>query len=557
VAAAVALALTALYSFRGAPVDIDTRMHQAQLDTKLATPYELNRWGGPDGRTKRWIAAGDLPWYTHPDFYLIEVRPVWSRVVAFCYELFGRSPQPYYVTSLVVFLGFLAVVAVWLRRMLPAATAATATCMFALDALHAESAVWFAGLHSVVGGCFAITGLIAHLRWRQGWRPGLWAALAAWAAALAMSESSLSAFGFVLAFEIVGYPSRPRSILAVVPAALLGVVFLFLLKLAGVGSSLNPLYAEPFHEPARFFSVAMANIPWYFEAAFGGLGLGWAALLFGVTAPWFWTGMRARAAEERRVIWGLLLGSVFSLGPVLGVIQTPFDPHMYQAVRVMLYFSIGLAVFWAVALVQAVEVARRAGTRVWSRIAAAATALVVLANAFVWSPIRFAALVDYWYLGFDPAPTIALLESVPSQCSSSSQVVWLRGPPAYALFAHYHRLAARLGWSPAELGRQLALAPPGPNPLTLVRSGPRTIELASKGAALYPEELALNLPRPLPPDPIQVPGGEIRVLERVDTRPSKIEVTFSGDVATRCFVKQSGDKVELVALPEIGASLGI
>ena len=79
VACGVALVLVAIYAFHSAPMDVDTHVHQALLDTRFVSPFAMNRWGGPDGETRRWIAAGLYPWYKHPDSYLVEVRPLWTQ----------------------------------------------------------------------------------------------------------------------------------------------------------------------------------------------------------------------------------------------------------------------------------------------------------------------------------------------------------------------------------------------------------------------------------------------------------------------------------------------
>ena len=537
-------------------MDVDTHVHQALLDTGFVSPFEMNRWGGPDGETRRWIAAGLYPWYKHPDSYLVEVRPLWSGVVALAYSVFGRAPLPYYLTSLVVFLGFLGAVRAWLRRQLPTELGVLAICIFALEGLHAESAVWFANLHSVVAGTFAMLALLMHVRWREGWRPGLWLGAGLAMLALAFSETSLSAFAFVVAFELLGVPSRSHRIRALLPFTAICLACLALLKVGGVGAKLSPLYADPFGEPSRFLSSAAHNLRWYFEASFGGLGLGWSALLFAVSVPWFWAGMRARPSRERRVIWAILLGAVLSLVPVLGVTQTPAEPGMYIAVRCMLYLTIGLAVFWAVAVWQAATTAARAGGTARMRIAAAAAALLMALNVFVWSPIRFVELVRYWFVEDDNAETIAAIQRVPMTCSESKRVVWLRGPRSIMAFREYYLLAARLGWSVSEVGRQVTVAPPGKNPLTLARTGDRTIEIRSERGAVYAGDTRLNTPRPLPPGPIPVPGAEVRVLELPETLPSRIELHFTDDPMSSCFLVQAPDgAVSRISLPEIGTEL--
>ena len=557
VACGVALVIVAIYAFHRAPMDVDTHVHLALLDTHFVSPFEMNRWGGPDGETRRWIAAGLYPWYKHPDSYLVEVRPVWSGVVALAYSVFGRAPLPYYLTSLVVFLGFLGAVWAWLRRQLPLALAGLAICIFALDGLHAESAVWFANLHSVVGGAFAMLAVMMHIRWREGWKPGLWLAVGLSMLALAFSETSLGAFAFIAAFELLGTTanagSLARRMRALLPLVAICIAFLALLKAGGVGAKLIPLYVDPFGEPLRFLSIAVHNLRWYFEASFGGHGLGCAALLFAISVPWFWAGMRARSAQERRVIWAILLGAVLSLVPVLGVIQKPIDPGMFIAVRCLLYFTIGLAVFWAVAVWQAATVVARASGAAWMRIVAAIATLIMMLSLFVWAPVRFVGLVRYWFVEDDDAATIDAVQRVPITCREATRVVWLRGPRSIMAFREYYLLAARLGWPASEVGRQVTVAPPGKNPLILARTGDRTIELRSEHGVVYAGDTRLNTPKPLPPGPIPIPGAEVRVLDNTEAQPSRIEVRFTDDPAASCFVVEAPDgAVTRISLPAIG-----
>jgi hypothetical protein len=57
----------------------------------------------------------------------------------------------------------------------------------------------------------------------------------------------------------------------------------------------------------------------------------------------------------------------------------------------------------------------------------------------------------------------------------------------------------------------------------------------------------------LPPGPIPVPGAEVRVLELAETQPSRIEIHFTDDPTSNCFVVQAPDGVVTrISLPEIG-----
>jgi hypothetical protein len=226
---------------------------------------------------------------------------------------------------------------------------------------------------------------------------------------------------------------------------------------------------------------------------------------------------------------------------------------MFIAVRCLLYFTIGLAVFWAVAVCQAATLAVRAGGTAWMRIAAATATLIMIVNLFVWSPIRFVGLVRYWFVEDDDAATVEAIRRVPMTCRESRRIVWLRGPRSIMAFREYHLLAARLGWPSTEVGRQVTVAPPGKNPLTLARTGDRTIEIRSERGAVYAGDTRLNTPMALPPGPIPVPGAEVRVLELAEALPSRIEVRFTDDPTSSCFIVQDPDGVVTrISLPEIG-----
>jgi hypothetical protein len=92
--------------------------------------------------------------------------------------------------------------------------------------------------------------------------------------------------------------------------------------------------------------------------------------------------------------------------------------------------------------------------------------------------------------------------------------------------------------------------PPETSPKAQATVGAR---IAPVGA-VYAGDTRLNTPRALPPGPIPVPGAEVRVLALSDALPSRIEVRFTDDPASSCFVVEAPDgAVTRIALPAVGA----
>jgi hypothetical protein len=173
IALGVALALPAL----AAPFAIDDIFHLASLEGAAPVPlrwWELFTFFPSDaGRRAMLVGSGAMPWWSSPDLTVVFFRPLSSALVALDHAWFGRNPVGWHAHCLLWWAALLAGAGLLYRRLLPAATAALALLLFAIDDSHWLPIVWSAARNALVAMVPALFGLIAHVRWREaGWRAG-------------------------------------------------------------------------------------------------------------------------------------------------------------------------------------------------------------------------------------------------------------------------------------------------------------------------------------------------------------------------------------------------
>jgi hypothetical protein len=308
--------------------------------------------GRPD-RLERQTTAGPLPWFAHPRFKVNFFRPINSLLLTLDHALFGRWVYGYRIQAIFWYLGLIAALAAWLRRVIPAvprpgpggetgttwpgagirwpAAAVLALFIFAVSDSHWVNVLWTAGRWVLPAVTLSLLGCVAHLRWRQeGWRPGRILSMLAFAAGLLAGEVALAVMAYPIVLEICRPGGRrPGRLAAVVPIAGVAVAYLVFYNLAGFGAFGNDIYLNPLSDPVRFLLLAPTRILamcseiflwfpaglWNVDAlrptvvAAGGAGLGLAAILL---VPVFLV-----APETTR--WrlaGLVLGTAGSMLPL-------------------------------------------------------------------------------------------------------------------------------------------------------------------------------------------------------------------------------------------------
>jgi hypothetical protein len=511
-------------------LDLDSREFIGLLESGKLHALELYQWGGPDGETERWIADGFLPWLWIRDSWMVWFRPVASALFSGVHAISGSEPLPYLLTTLLLFCCLVVTISILFRQVMAPVLGGLAVVLFALDDMHSEVVSYVSAMHTCLAAMLGLAGVIAHVRWRKGSKPALWIALGCWLLALLTSEAGLGPLALVLALEAFGVPSRTHRLRAIVPATLLAVGYLIFLRLGHFGAVKMTEYVDPIALPQQYIEGAIKNLPLILGEAVVGEQRAWLAVVVTLAAlPFFVAGLRSRSAEQRRGIGAVLLGSFLAVVPALGSTLDLGDYGLRD--RMLLMPSIGVAVFWSVALWQAAR---------WSYHSARALpkSFAVLALAgiagltLVWSPI---VLVRELRLGsvemrrHDRA-AVKFKRGV-SKCGPSQQIVWV-GAPSSELFPlgwndafHRESVLAQGAFSVQRIGEReirLRLSPPG--------------EPVRPAAAFWRDQV------------IRYQGSDIRVEDG-----SHIVVSFDHPSESLCLLAlDSRGALNVVPMPAIG-----
>lgn len=341
---------------------IDDYLHLLTVDGKfhLASPFDVFRFAGGDkAETMKYMQHGPLPWLTDPNISLHFFRPLSSALMVLDRKLFGEIEFLYHLHSLLWYVGLTALVGLLFKRCIGPA-ALLAMLLFALDEAHFIPAGWWSNRNALVAIAPAVAGLLAHMRWREeGWRWGLPLSLLAYIVGFAGGEPALGIMGYLGAYELIGRSDAwQKRIGALLPAALLSVVYLVVYKLTGHGVHGSGVYIDPIREFTTFAANAPARLVMVLSNQFLTLPIEAPVVAEGLETPltvlgtivlaafavplrWAW--LRSDPDTRRALLW-LLAGAVLSAVPSLAT---------FPSGRVMTLPSIGTAAALAVVLHQA------------------------------------------------------------------------------------------------------------------------------------------------------------------------------------------------------------
>jgi hypothetical protein len=304
-------------------------------------------------RIEHLFRIGGIPWWGARDLRLSFFRPLSSALIAADHGLFGRHPLPYHLHTLLWYAALLALGALVLRRSLPAGVATLAIFLFVVDDSHTMPAVWIAARHGTVSMVLVLLGLLAHQRWRErGWRAGAVLGPVACAVGLLGGESALAVMGYLLAWEVA--ERRPGWVRALLPYAMLVLVYLLAYRATGAGARGSGAYLDPLGDPLAF----VVAVPERVGLMIAGLALGAPidlvvqgrgramVALVGLAAGvglvlWTVAALRELPPEEGRPARWLGMGALFTLLPAVAAL--PGD-------RVLLPTTLGAAAVFAVLL---------------------------------------------------------------------------------------------------------------------------------------------------------------------------------------------------------------
>lgn len=390
-AATLAAGLSLFWPSLDQGVFADDFIALAMLDGTFAAergPFDLFNFasGAPEdvARLKR---LGSIPWWAPSHFRVSFMRPLSSALWHVDRALFGDAYVGYHAHSLFAWALLACSAALLFRALLPQRIALLALPIFALDHSLQFPAIWLSNRGGLYATAIGALALYAHVQSRERGRPRLLAASALlWAVALAFGEWAFPMLAYVLAYELfdhgAGTGTDPRRdalhtrLLAIAPAALLGVAFLVLRARLGYGATGSGAYVDPTDETGLFVDALIGRVPVFIAdmlfnvpSAWWDHGSPWRQTMLDleVISPELWARMpywrffhttlglsactlvaityralvRKLPPPERRRITFLLAGGLMSLVPVVG---------SFPSTRLTMAAFIGFAPLIALAL---------------------------------------------------------------------------------------------------------------------------------------------------------------------------------------------------------------
>lgn len=348
---------------------------------------------GDPGTNADHVARGSLPWWTHPEFRFVMLRPLSSLLLAFDHWLWPRQPFVQHLHS-AIWVAVMLMVAFRLARATTTSfIAAAAVTTFAFDETMTWMLAWLANRCAIVCTTFALAALLVRVKDDAGFKAGRvsspfasrrWLELLLWCLAFSGGEYAVGGVAYFVGYQLLGAPGGwRRRLVSLWPAAVALMIFAVVYIAIHGGVYGTTTYIDPLSEPGHFAKSALHRLPrmlgevwldmsgesdrfWfkYYEAgisdwvmprdgsdlttqAFRHARFAMVAVLGCVGGTWVFARRYLDAAERRTIRW-LALGSVLSLIPMAAI---------PPATRSLLLPNFGAAVFVGAVLV--------AGFRAW------------------------------------------------------------------------------------------------------------------------------------------------------------------------------------------------
>ena len=537
---------------------VDDYLHLLTIDGKLhiASPYDVFRFAGGDPKeVLPFINGGPLPWFTWANIQLHFFRPLSSLTMVIDRALFGDGYLVYHLHSTLWYVGLVAVVGVLYRRLLgPAALVAMA--LYALDEAHLIPAAWWSNRNALLAALPAVAGLIAHIRWREdGWRWGLPLSLLGYTVGFAGAESALGIMPYLGAYELLGRRDAwQRRIGALLPAALMSVVYLVWYKASGYGVHGSGIYLDPVGEfgefakqaPARLLML-MANqfvtLPIEAPVVVSGihtlLAVVCAATLALCAVPIRWAWKRSTPETQRAMVW-LLAGAALSCAPSLAT---------FPSGRLMTIPSIGTTAVLAVVLHEAWKARSQKLVRVFAYVLIAMHVVLPLA-VWVAGPLLFGTL---------DARAREVIAASPLEEGDISEVTQIAINPPDPVLAMYTDIIRRYLDRPRPKSWMfLTMSPCG---YRMTRTDDRTLEIAwidGEMMTTLPEQLVRSPLHPfVPGDVIALDAFDARILDVGKHGPTHVRYTFKEALESPklAFYIWGSETFENYTLPKVGETV--
>ena len=217
-----------------------------------------------------------LPWWTDPAFRLAFLRPLSSILAAVDYRYLVQWPALLHAENLAIYGGVCFVAALIFRRILgpeaiptsrepqlPPWAPGLAALLYAGDHTHAFAVVWLAARNAILACLFGFLAIYLHDRARRdSSRVGACLGAVSFALALLAGENGVATLAFLVAHAIFldRAPVAKRA-RALIPFAVIVVVWSFSLHVLGYGAHAGDFYADPRSEPWDFARAVALRLP--------------------------------------------------------------------------------------------------------------------------------------------------------------------------------------------------------------------------------------------------------------------------------------------------------
>lgn len=202
-------------------------------------------------------------WWTAPDLKIAFWRPLAAATHAMDHWLWPASAPWMHLHSLLWFVALLLALHVLYRRLASPLSSVLALALYAWDDQRGMVLAWVANRNALIAGCFGVSALVAHDRWRRsGWRMGAWLGPLLLASALLSAEMAIATVGYLLAYTL--YLDREpgwKRWLRLLPYLLVVALWQTSYLVGGYGVEATGFYAHPLKQPLEFAVRVLEHAP--------------------------------------------------------------------------------------------------------------------------------------------------------------------------------------------------------------------------------------------------------------------------------------------------------
>lgn len=223
------------------------------------------------------VEQGTAPWWSVEELHGTVLRPLASLLLWLDRTLLPGQVALWHAHSMLWFAGAIVGLGLAVGRLLPRWIAVLAVALFVCEAGVISPLTWLANRCVLLCATFGFLAIWAQLEWRTpqastpAWRQRHGGLLVGglMTACIASGEYGLGILAYLGAWELLLGPGSARTRLrALLPALVPVIVYLFIHKLRGYGTSGAEVYADPFHTPLGYLDWASKRVPQLTSAAF-------------------------------------------------------------------------------------------------------------------------------------------------------------------------------------------------------------------------------------------------------------------------------------------------